>query len=104
MKHGNVALRSVQVVCFVRPGIGGVSVGMAVQVEDFDDPFPDSLSVPNLFYRNTLTVRCGRTVEFVNDCPKIVYVGHAVALSKSPTLQKLGVTPAAIAGVQRNVL
>jgi hypothetical protein len=43
-------------------------------------------------------------VQLANHVSKFVYRVHAVASTKSPTLQNPRSTPAAIAGVQRIVL
>ena len=77
---------------------------MAVQVEYLNNPIPDRFTVENLFYGNAGTMRRLYTVQFANHVPEFVYVIHAVASTKSPTLQNPCSTPAAIAGVQRIVL
>ena len=45
-----------------------------------------------------------RAVQMMDHIPQLLNMRHADASTKSATLQKLGVTPAAIAGVQRSVL
>jgi hypothetical protein len=88
----------------VQPGIRRIGPRVAFEVEDFHDPIPASLTLKNFLYGHAFTVRSFRTVELVNDGFEFVYVAHAVASTKSPTLHVVPVTPAAIAGVQRSVL
>ncbi len=57
MKHGNAPFRCVWIVCFMRPSIGGIGFGMAVQIKHFDNAFPNCLTIENLFDWHTLTVR-----------------------------------------------
>ena len=77
---------------------------MAVKVEYFDNPLPYRLALENLFYWNAFNVRRFDTMYLADDILQILKVTHDTASTRSPTLQKSFSTPAAIAGVQRNVL
>jgi len=77
---------------------------MVVQVKDFHYPLPDCLAIENLFDGHTFNVFGFHAVQLANHVSKFVYRVHAVASTKSPTLQNPRSTPAAIAGVQRIVL
>src|ERR1035437_6825404 len=92
------------IVRIVRPGINSIGLGIAFQVEHLHHSVPNRLSLPNLFYWNTFGVYRLGSMELLDHVPQLFDVGHATASTKSPTLQKLGVTPAAIAGVMRRVL
>ena len=104
VQHGNASPWLLGVVRCVSPGVGSVRLGMAFQVEYFDHPIPNRLALKYLGHMHTLAV-CGFSlVQLADHVCEFFYLGHAAASSKSPTLQKLGATPAAIAGVQRRVL
>jgi hypothetical protein len=77
---------------------------MTVKIKNLDDSIPYGLPVEPLGYGHTFYMGSGGSVQFMNNLAEIVYVAHAVASTKSPTLHMVPVTPAAIAGVQRSVL
>src|SRR5260370_1291489 len=103
MKNGNALDWLLWVACIVQPRIGRVRLRMTFQVKAFHDSVPAGLAVESLFHWNT-NLMCSRaTVQGMNCIPQFFDVAHAAASTKSPTLQKLFVIPAAIAGVQRTV-
>ncbi len=55
----------------MRPGVSGVGFGVALQVKDFHNAFPDRMTVPNLFDRDRLPVRGFCTVQMKNHVPQI---------------------------------
>ncbi len=88
----------------VGPRIGSMSFRMVVQVEDFHYSIPDRLPLKDFFDRDTLHMGRLHPMQFVNYIPQVIYMTHDTASTKSPTLQKLDATPAAMAGVMRSVL
>ena len=104
VKHGDAAPGVLWIVCCVCPGIGSVGLGMALEVEYLHHPVPKHLALKDFGYMHTFNVLRLRLVQLADHVLEFFYLGHAVASSRSPTLQKLGMTPAAIAGVQRSVL
>jgi hypothetical protein len=73
---------------------------MAYQIKDLDDTFPDGSALEYFFDGHALNVACLDAVKLSYYIPEI-YVAHPAASSKSPKLQVVLATPAAIAGVQR---
>src|SRR5664280_2666795 len=98
-------LRVLRVVCIMRPRIYPRRVRMTVQFEYLSLAFPHCFAPEHLFDGHAFDVVGLNAMQTPNHVPQFVQVrGHAAASIKSPTLQKSRSTPAAIAGVQRNVL
>ena len=77
---------------------------MSLEVEHFHNALPDRLTLKDLFYGHTFTMRSFRTVEVIDYSLEVFYVAQVVASTKSATLHCVPETPAAIAGVMRSVL
>ena len=75
-----------------------------MQGKDFDDSLPDGMAVEFLFHWYAFPVSRFNAVKDTDYVLQVLYMIHAVASTKSPTLQNVLATPAAIAGVQRIVL
>jgi hypothetical protein len=67
VQHGDVVSRLIWVVRILRPGIDFVGLRMAVQIEDFNNPFLDCFAVERLFHGDASTMRGGRIVQLVDD-------------------------------------
>jgi hypothetical protein len=61
--------RLLRVSGIVQPRIDCIGLGMAGQVEDFDDPLPNRFAVENLFDRHTFMMRGFYSMETVNCVP-----------------------------------
>src|ERR1017187_1343739 len=103
MQHRDVADRGRLIICRVRPGIGSVGLGVAMQLKNFYNPVPDGLTVESLCDWNAFEVAGFHAVQLVDYVLEFLDVTHLAASTKSPTVQKVGTTPAAMAGVQRSV-
>jgi hypothetical protein len=73
-------------------------------MEHLYNPIPNRLALKQFLHWDAFKVPCFCAVEMMDDIPQLLNMRHAEAFNKSATVQKLGVTPAAIAGVQRSVL
>ena len=78
--------------------------GMADEIEYLNNPLPNRLASKRLFHGNAFNVRSFSAVQPPNHIAQFLDITHAVASTRSATLQKSRSTPAAIAGVQRSVL
>ena len=58
----------------VRPGIGSVRLGMAVQIEDLDYAIPDRIALIDLFYGDALDMRRGHAMQLVNRGPTLYII------------------------------
>src|ERR1017187_1377097 len=56
MQHRDVADRGRLIICRVRPGIGSVGLGVAMQLKNFYNPVPDGLTVESLCDWNAFEV------------------------------------------------
>ncbi len=92
------------IVCFVRPSISYICLRVSVKIKNFNHTFPYRLSVENFFHWYAFAVRRFDPMQPSDYLFQFLDIGHAVASSKSPTLQNVPVTPAAIAGVHLRVL
>jgi hypothetical protein len=72
VKDGNMSSRYRRIVRLMRPGIGCVGLGVAVEIEDFHNPIPHCLTLEDLFDGHTFTMSSLRTVETVNRLAKLV--------------------------------
>ncbi len=104
MQYRYVAFRVLRVVCLVAPGVYPVSLRVPLQAKDFDHAIPYRFALEGFGNRNALQMLRLRAVQVMDHVPKLLNVRHAHASTRSPTDQKDGSTPAAIAGVQRSVL
>ena len=77
---------------------------MPMQIKHFDNTLPYSTPLENLFHGHTLYMGRSDSMNFTNYVLQVVDVAHETASTKSRTVQKSRSIPAAIAGVQRNVL
>ena len=73
-------------------------------MENFDNSIPNGFPVESLFDGDALAVRGFSYMQPVDRVSQFFYAGHAVASTKSPTLQNVFSTPAAIAGGHLKVL
>ena len=98
-----MALRMCRIVGMVHPRVNPVCLWVTLQEEDFDNSIPNRLALESLSNWDAFDVTGLRAVQMVDGLAKLLNVGHA-ARTRSSTVQKVAVTPAAIAGVQRSVL
>jgi len=77
---------------------------VVVKLKYFYNPIPNHLAIEFLFYRHALDVGRVDPVQLMDYILQLFQIGHFTASSKSPTLQNVLSTPAAMAGVQRSVL
>src|SRR5277367_6558808 len=103
MQHGYVAFRVGWIVGCMGPRIGRIRLWMPVQVKHFNNPFPYCLAVEYFLNRHAGAMRGLDAMQLADHVPQFINGRHAVASTRSPTVQKPDVTPAAIAGVQRRV-
>src|ERR1035441_4859882 len=103
MEHRYMPHWFLWIVGLVRPRVNPVRRGVPCQLEYLDNPFPNSLALECLFDWHTFNVRSLSAVQSADYVPQFLDIAHDAASTKSPTLQKLCSTPAAIAGVQRSV-
>src|SRR5437879_4334223 len=103
VKYGHMSPRFGWVVSIVYPSIDPVCLRMPCQTEHLNNTVPNRLALEPLRNRNALQMAGNRPVQVVNHIAKLLDMRHAEASNKSATVQKDGVTPAAIAGVQRSV-
>src|ERR1035441_9082723 len=103
MQHSYVTLRMGRIVGRMGPRICRIRLGVPAQIEYLNDPIPHSLAVKNLFYRNALAMRGWHAMQLVDHVYEFFDGRQDAASTRSPTLQNPGVTPAAMAGVQRSV-
>lgn len=92
------------VVFRILPCVSYRCLWMANEIKNLNDAFPDRFPIECLFYGHTFTVRGFRTVQPVDYVSQFCDFVHAVAFTKSPTVQNVPAMLAAIAGVQRRVL
>lgn len=72
-------------------------------MKNFNDSVPDRLTIKSLSDWNTFEVAGFHAMQLADYLFEFLDVIHAAASTKSPTLQNVGETPAAMAGVQRSV-
>src|ERR1051325_1350381 len=106
VQHRDVASRSAGIVRIVRPCVDLPCGRMAAQLDYLHHPIPNRFTSECLFDRHALDVLRGRAVEASDHLAQLIEVfGHAVATSTSRLTDHCDdATPAAIAGVQRNVM
>src|ERR1035441_442090 len=86
------------------PRINPVRLRMPFQVEYLYGAIPNDLTLKPLRHWNALQMFSLPAVQVVDHVAQFLNVRHTDASTRSATVQKLGVTPAAIAGVMRSVL
>lgn len=102
MEHGNVP-RRIGLIGFMCPCVHSTGVGMTCEVEYFYYSVPDGFPMELLMDWHAFNVRRLCTMQPPNHISQFLQVRHDTASTRSPTVQKSFSTPAAIAGVQRNV-
>jgi hypothetical protein len=103
MQHGHMAFGMRWIIRVVHPGVGLVSLRVALQEKYFHYSVPNRLALEPLSNRHALQMAGLRAMQMVDRIAELLNVRHA-ARTKSSMVQNVAVTPAAIAGVQRSVL
>ena len=103
MKYGYVASWLRRIIGIMNPRVNSIRLRMTLQQKYFNDTVPDRLPLKLLGDWDAFQVTRLRLVQVLNYVVKFLNMSHT-ARTKSSTVQKVAVTPAAIAGVQRSVL
>jgi hypothetical protein len=69
MQHSHITARMPWIVRLMRPGIGSVCLGVALEVEDLNYPVPNGLTFPSLFYGDAFPIDGYPAVELLNHVP-----------------------------------
>lgn len=88
----------------MRPCVNSLRLGVADDLEHLYNTFPNRFPFKRLFHRHAFNMRSLNTVQLTNHVSQFLNIAHDVASTSWPTVQKSFSIPAAIAGVQRNVL
>lgn len=103
-QNGNVSSVFIPFAFAMCPGIGSLGFRVALQVEHFYVAVPYSPALESLGNRYSLHMPRPASVELEDGPLQGLYVfGHCAMSTRSPTVQKLLVTPAAMAGVHFRV-
>jgi len=103
VKHCNVAPWFRWIVGVMHPSVNSICLRVSFQPEDLNNPVPNYLPLKSLCYRDAFKMLGFPAVQMVDHVAQFLDMRHAAASTRSPTLKKLEVTLAAIAGVMRNV-